>query len=256
MVCIFDASCIIIITIPVITMIRRKCWPTLRQRSHLIIFLQCHFMPNIHISAGLDPAFPLYMSPDASTRLNVNDADFVDVIHTDGHLYGYPWPMGHADFFPNGGGPYQPGCDVQDMARRKWLQLICEYMVPHYHPLSPPYLQKHWHWLCRLSQTQKKCFVQLPAVTSVHGSTLPSPFGSRKHSGRDAAIRLCRHPIRRQSRMTVTPNRRRTWACMPIRRCAANSICAHAMRHRLATIARERVEHERRAQGICSGESF
>lgn len=69
----------------------------------------------------------MFMERDAWSRLGAADADFVDVIHTDGHLYGYPWPLGHVDFFPNGGGPYQPGCSVQDLPRRKWLQLICEY---------------------------------------------------------------------------------------------------------------------------------
>lgn len=66
------------------------------------------------------------MDRDAGTRLNAADADFVDIVHTNGHLYGSPGPMGHVDFFPNGGGPYQPGCDVQDLARGKWVQLICK----------------------------------------------------------------------------------------------------------------------------------
>lgn len=64
------------------------------------------------------------MFGEQSSRLTASDADFVDVIHTDGHVAGYPWRMGHADFFPNGGGPYQPGCDIQDMSRNKWLQSI------------------------------------------------------------------------------------------------------------------------------------
>lgn len=80
------------------------------------LFLNCNL--------GLDPAFPLYMFGGKSSRLGMTDADFVDVIHTDSHAAGYPWPLGHVDFYPNGGGPYQPGCDVQDLSRNKWLQSI------------------------------------------------------------------------------------------------------------------------------------
>lgn len=58
---------------------------------------------------GLDPAFPLYMFIDPSSRLSIDAADFVDIIHTDGGVLGYPWPLGHADFYPNQG-ILQPGC--------------------------------------------------------------------------------------------------------------------------------------------------
>lgn len=58
---------------------------------------------------GLDPAFPLYMFVDPLSRLSVDAAEFVDIIHTDGGVLGYPWPLGHADFYPNQG-ILQPGC--------------------------------------------------------------------------------------------------------------------------------------------------
>ncbi|XP_026470036.1 endothelial lipase-like [Ctenocephalides felis] len=60
---------------------------------------------------GLDPALPgfrLLSSPDR--RLDLTDAEFVDVIHTCGGVLGYWDPIGHADFYPNGGAPSQPGC--------------------------------------------------------------------------------------------------------------------------------------------------
>ncbi len=43
-----------------------------------------------------------------SKRLSKDDADFVDAIHTS-ILLGYVPPIGHADFYPNGG-QFQPGC--------------------------------------------------------------------------------------------------------------------------------------------------
>lgn len=60
-------------------------------------------------SAGLDPShtdefFPL---DDVDERLDVSDANFVDIIHTEGR---FTVPIGHIDFFPNGG-LVQPGCD-------------------------------------------------------------------------------------------------------------------------------------------------
>ncbi|XP_040168412.1 lipase member H [Anopheles arabiensis] len=70
---------------------------------------------------GLDPAFPLYVFERASQRLSPKDAEFVDVIHTDGGLLGYPWPLGHVDFYPNGGVPLQPGCAQQELAKNRWL---------------------------------------------------------------------------------------------------------------------------------------
>ena len=64
---------------------------------------------------GLEPA-QLFLENWAhySKRLSREDADFVDVIHTNsGHLYegclSMPWTMGHVDFYPNGG-KHQPGC--------------------------------------------------------------------------------------------------------------------------------------------------
>ncbi|RWS28300.1 pancreatic triacylglycerol lipase-like protein [Leptotrombidium deliense] len=67
---------------------------------------------------GLDPASPMfeYMSPEI--RLSLNDAQLVDVIHTDTRTFnpllayhgaGMREAVGHFDFYSNGG-DYQPGC--------------------------------------------------------------------------------------------------------------------------------------------------
>ncbi|GFT25521.1 lipoprotein lipase [Trichonephila clavipes] len=63
---------------------------------------------------GLDPAGPDYYYADATERLAVTDAAFVDVIHTNAACtrlkgMGYPYSAGHFDFFVNGG-ITQPGC--------------------------------------------------------------------------------------------------------------------------------------------------
>jgi pancreatic lipase-related protein 1 len=63
---------------------------------------------------GLDPAGPLFESQHPKARLDETDAEFVDVIHSNGEnliLGGLgSWqPMGDADFYPNGG-KIQHGC--------------------------------------------------------------------------------------------------------------------------------------------------
>lgn len=97
--------------------------------SHLIEILLKEFF----LSIGLDPAFPLFEPGSKSERLNAGDADFVDVIHTDGGIFGYPWPLGHADFFPNGGIPLQPGCTQQELPKSGWFGVIgkAEYFKQH-----------------------------------------------------------------------------------------------------------------------------
>ncbi|XP_020607531.1 pancreatic lipase-related protein 2-like isoform X2 [Orbicella faveolata] len=76
---------------------------------------------------GLDPAGPLHINVDADLRLDKNDADQVDVIHTDTAGFGTKRAetVGHIDFFPNGGDK-QPGCDfdIQDVVS----SVSCDHM--------------------------------------------------------------------------------------------------------------------------------
>lgn len=61
---------------------------------------------------GLDPAAPLYEWPSVRPLdevLDSGDANFVDVIHTNGKHFGVVHPSGHVDYYPNGG-RNQPGC--------------------------------------------------------------------------------------------------------------------------------------------------
>ena len=52
---------------------------------------------------GLDPAKPLFIHASNDYRLDQNDAEFVDIIHTDVFARGVLLPSGHVDFYANGG---------------------------------------------------------------------------------------------------------------------------------------------------------
>ncbi|XP_040168740.1 pancreatic lipase-related protein 2-like [Anopheles arabiensis] len=60
---------------------------------------------------ALDPALPLFSINDPANRVAPGDANYVEVIHTNGGLLGFDLPIGLADFYPNGGRS-QPGCGV------------------------------------------------------------------------------------------------------------------------------------------------
>ncbi|XP_032672754.1 uncharacterized protein LOC116844814 [Odontomachus brunneus] len=69
---------------------------------------------NVSRITGLDPAGPLFESQDPMVRLDATDANFVDVIHSNGEQLllgglGSWQPMGHVDYYPNGG-KMQSGC--------------------------------------------------------------------------------------------------------------------------------------------------
>ncbi|XP_072280374.1 pancreatic lipase-related protein 2-like isoform X2 [Pyxicephalus adspersus] len=71
--------------------------------------------PGIGRITGLDPAGPYFQNTPPEVRLNPEDAVLVDVIHTNGwslHSFGFGMlePVGHLDFYPNGG-QLMPGCE-------------------------------------------------------------------------------------------------------------------------------------------------
>lgn len=86
-------------------------------------YLQKDFGLKLGRITGLDPAAPLFAETESIVRLDRSDADFVDVIHTDGNLLGglgLYQRIGHVDFYPNGGMD-MPGCDakLQDYMRNR-----------------------------------------------------------------------------------------------------------------------------------------
>lgn len=72
---------------------------------------------------GLDPAGPLFLMGNPATRLDAGDAHYVENCHTDINLLGIGNPIGHVDYYPNGG-ENQPGCSSSN----------CDHgIAPHIH---------------------------------------------------------------------------------------------------------------------------
>lgn len=67
----------------------------------------------IRLISGLDPAGPEFEIPlrDKNSRLSSEDATIVEAVHTNIGVNGFTKPLGTTDFYVNGGGPYQPGCN-------------------------------------------------------------------------------------------------------------------------------------------------
>lgn len=60
---------------------------------------------------GLDPGGAYFQCMPANQTLDPSDATFVDIVHTNQGEFGYNGRIGHVDFYINGGGPKQPGCE-------------------------------------------------------------------------------------------------------------------------------------------------
>lgn len=52
---------------------------------------------------GLDPARPEFRYESIEERIAPTDAEYVEVIHTNGRKLGTLRPLGTADFYPNWG---------------------------------------------------------------------------------------------------------------------------------------------------------
>lgn len=111
------------ITVNVINMLQRKGLDLsdLHLIGHSLGAHICSYVGRLMRSriariTGLDPAGPWFDTFGEEARLDPSDAQFVDVIHSNGHSlslyggFGLLEQSGHVDFYPNGG-KKQPGCN-------------------------------------------------------------------------------------------------------------------------------------------------
>ncbi|KAJ8736505.1 hypothetical protein PYW08_007161 [Mythimna loreyi] len=76
---------------------------------------------------GLDPAGPLFESNPI--RLDRTNAQYVEVIHTDGLGLGILDPIGDADFYPNRGLHPHPGCIFNLCSHNRAVELFVETLM-------------------------------------------------------------------------------------------------------------------------------
>ncbi|CAG5043715.1 unnamed protein product [Parnassius apollo] len=77
-----------------------------------------------HIIA-LDPAGPCFSNMSPDNRLDRSNAAHVDVIHTNAGILGLKEPVGHKDFYPNGG-MSQPGCFLSTCDHSRAWEILAE----------------------------------------------------------------------------------------------------------------------------------
>ncbi|XP_059488377.1 pancreatic lipase-related protein 2-like isoform X2 [Neocloeon triangulifer] len=88
-------------------------------------YVSHHLRGKVGRLTALDPASPCFNLVSNELRVDPEDAEFVDVIHTNGrdkYSLGLMTPVGDVDFYPNGG-QEQPSCQRTSRSRSNlWLK--------------------------------------------------------------------------------------------------------------------------------------
>ncbi|KAI4892302.1 hypothetical protein NFI96_006563 [Prochilodus magdalenae] len=89
--------------------------------AHISGFTGANFNGSIGRITALDPAGPSFTGKPPEDRLDPSDAQFVDAVHTDMDALGFRKPLGHIDFYANGGAD-QPGCPKTIFSGSKYFK--------------------------------------------------------------------------------------------------------------------------------------
>ncbi|KAJ8385823.1 hypothetical protein AAFF_G00181790 [Aldrovandia affinis] len=118
--------------------------------AHVAGFVGALLKGKIGRITALDPAGPLFSGTPPEERLDPTDAQFVDVLHTDIDAFGYRGPLGHIDFYANGGAD-QPGCPKTIFSGKSYF--VCDHQ------------RSVFLYLCSLNQT---CNITAYPCSSYH----------------------------------------------------------------------------------------
>ncbi|AUS94238.1 pancreatic lipase-related protein 2-like protein [Trichoplusia ni ascovirus 6b] len=113
--------------------------------AHMSGFIGKSFKNTTDVKLGritaLDPAGPCFGNLDENSRVSKDDAEFVDVIHTNAGVLGTEMVVGHIDFYPNGG-RIQPDCFLEACSHRKAWRYFAESVKNPHKYVS--YLSNDW----------------------------------------------------------------------------------------------------------------
>ncbi|XP_063988579.1 phospholipase A1 4-like [Diachasmimorpha longicaudata] len=163
---------------------------------------------------GLDPAHPCFT--DTKFKLDKNDAPFVDIIHTNGNrafgaTFGMLKPVGHVDFYVNGG-EVQPGCSVSSVINffinllASWtMDLVVNFAVSVCsHETAPKYFieslkvagTRNGSFLTGISWQYDMCRAMYYTYTKKCDDDLCQPMGiaAQKQPGGDFFVPTARDP--------------------------------------------------------------
>ena len=121
--------------------------------------------------SGLDPPGIPFDKFHEKGRLDANDANYVDVIHTDQYV-GTSKALGHADFYPNGGSN-QNGCNkgLNICSHQRSIALFTNSISPKCHFTA-------FHCSDYESFQNGKCFTKWNVGRMGHHSDVSKVYGS------------------------------------------------------------------------------
>ncbi|KAB0800007.1 hypothetical protein PPYR_07887 [Photinus pyralis] len=116
---------------------------------------------------ALDPAGPLFLGLPESNRLDSSDANFVQVIHTNGGVFGYLLSCGDVDFFVNCG-LFQPGCisiDIKKLLDSLVSDVTCSHSRSQQYMAESIYADNFVGYSCKLCPVACVSEVHKPKTT-------------------------------------------------------------------------------------------